>query len=145
MDLFFEAIMALTASLFTGGALYVSIVEHPARMQLDSDLSLIQFQKSYKRAAPWQGGLAVATVLLGVAAYAVNPKWTYLFGGSTVGLVIPWTLLIISPMNKRLLSSGTSLGESTIVGSLKTWGKLHLVRSFLGAVGLAIILHGLRN
>jgi hypothetical protein len=46
-----EPMPTLCAALFTGGALYISLVEHPARMA-DMAIALREFRHSYKRAAP---------------------------------------------------------------------------------------------
>jgi hypothetical protein len=53
-----EALQLLTlgsAGLFAGGALFVSLVEHPARLRLELASALAEFGHSYQRAAPWQG------------------------------------------------------------------------------------------
>ena len=49
------------AALFAGAALYISLVEHPARVGLADGPLLMQWQPSYKRALPIQSGLAVAS------------------------------------------------------------------------------------
>jgi hypothetical protein len=40
----------ILATLFAGAALYISLVEHPARMGLENAPLLAQWQPSYKRA-----------------------------------------------------------------------------------------------
>ena len=60
------ALLALiSATLFTGAALYISLVEHPARLGLDDAPLLAQWQPSYKAALPIQAGLAVIGGVLG--------------------------------------------------------------------------------
>ena len=49
----------IDASLFTGAALYVSTVEHPAHLKLDNKNLLTAFQATYSRAAKIQPFLAV--------------------------------------------------------------------------------------
>lgn len=49
----------LAATLFAGAALYISLVEQPARLLLDDAPMLGQWQPSYKRALPIQSGLAL--------------------------------------------------------------------------------------
>ena len=46
------------ATLFAGGALYVSLVEHPARLATGPPMAVAQFRASYPRGAKLQGGLA---------------------------------------------------------------------------------------
>jgi hypothetical protein len=52
MEPMLKVIATLCAALFTGGALYVSLVEHPVRMA-DMAIALREFRHSYRRAAPW--------------------------------------------------------------------------------------------
>jgi hypothetical protein len=59
--MFVFSIAALVcATLFAGAALYISLVEHPARLCLADGPLLAQWQPSYKRALPIQSGLAIA-------------------------------------------------------------------------------------
>lgn len=45
--------------LFAGAALYINLVEHPARMRCGVDLALREWALSYPRAAIMQASLAV--------------------------------------------------------------------------------------
>ena len=46
----FEFIATLCAALFAGAALYINLVEHPARMGLETRIAALQWAPSYKRA-----------------------------------------------------------------------------------------------
>ena len=63
-----ELLAVLGAALFAGGALYISIVEHPARMKAGVRAALTEFRPSYKRAAPWQATCAALSLVSGVFA-----------------------------------------------------------------------------
>jgi len=56
-------IALMLAAIFTGAAVYVSFVEQPARMLLEPEAALAQWQPSYKRGAVMQAGLAVVAAL----------------------------------------------------------------------------------
>lgn len=66
MNLVLEFIATLSAGLFTGGAIYISLVEHPARMSCGSTLAITEFAPSYKRAAIMQAFLAAISFLSAV-------------------------------------------------------------------------------
>ncbi|MDI1296666.1 MAG: DUF1772 domain-containing protein [bacterium] len=121
------------ATLFTGAALYISLVEHPARLGLADGPLLAQWQPSYKRALPMQSGLAVAGGAAGliVGYYLADWRW---FAGSILLLANwPFTLLIIMPVNKRLMAMPERQAGAGSRAMLVQWGKLHNVRSALGA------------
>lgn len=64
----------------------------------------------------------------------------WLIGGILLGLVIPFTLLVILPTNRRLLDPGLdreSLEASQLLGR---WGKLHAVRSVLSLSAFLLFL-----
>jgi hypothetical protein len=55
----FEFIATVSAAIFAGAALYINLVEHPARMQLDTRSAVMEWAPSYKRATRMQAPLAV--------------------------------------------------------------------------------------
>jgi hypothetical protein len=46
-----EFVAVVTCSLFTGAAVYLSLVEHPARMECGVELAATEFAPSYRRAS----------------------------------------------------------------------------------------------
>jgi len=57
-----EFVAVLSCSRFTGAAVYISLVEHPARMQCGVEIAATEFPPSYRRATVMQATCA-ATVL----------------------------------------------------------------------------------
>ena len=128
----------VAASLFTGAAAYISLVEHPARMGLNDAPLLAQWKPSYARALPIQSGLAVLSGVLGLVAWYFLRDWQWLVGSLVMLANWPFTLLRIMPTNNRLkaIQPGEAGPESRKL--LLAWGKLHDVRSILGAVATAL-------
>jgi hypothetical protein len=129
----------LGAALFAGGALYISVVEHPARMRAGVPVALAEFRQMYQRAAPWQASSAALCLLAGVLAALLTAEWAWAIGGGVVGAVIPFTVLVMMPVNKRLLGTAT-LSEAEAAVLLASWGRLHWIRSILGTAGLVVML-----
>jgi hypothetical protein len=76
-----ELISLLSAGLFAGAALYVSVVEHPARVAAGTPVALAQFPLSYARAAPLQGGSAIVSLIFGLVAVAAGGPWAWALAG----------------------------------------------------------------
>jgi hypothetical protein len=58
----------LATALFTGAAVYISLVEHPARLLCPTAHAVEQWRPSYKRAIVMQVLLVIAGSLLAIAA-----------------------------------------------------------------------------
>jgi len=121
------------ATLFAGAALYISLVEHPARLALADGPSLAQWQPSYKRALPIQSGLAIAGGVAGLVAGYLAADWRWFAGSALLLANWPFTLAIIFPVNKRLMAMREADAGAESRALLVQWGKLHNVRSALGA------------
>src|ERR1700730_17980147 len=89
----------LATALFTGAAVYITVVEHPARLRCSSEIA--QWRPSYKRATVMQASLAVVGTLLSIAAWLGGAGMTWLVAGILLGSVVPFTLIVIAPTNRR--------------------------------------------
>ena len=132
----------VSAVMFTAWALYVSLVEHPARLDSGAAAGRAQFRPSYRRAAPWQASFALITLLSGLATGALTGGWLWLLGAVALGTAIPFTLVVIKPINTTLLSTDV-LGDDDTRRLLQRWGRLHAVRTILGGAGLLAFLGAL--
>ena len=59
-------VAALCAGLFAGAAIYISAVEHPARLSCGTELAVREFAPSYHRATFMQASLAIAGCAAGL-------------------------------------------------------------------------------
>ena len=135
-----EFIAILSCSVFTGAALYISIVEHPARMECGVELAVAEFRPSYRRASVMQATLAAAGLVSSIAAWLMGDVFWWAVAGVLLGSVIPFTLVVIFPTNKQLLSpmlDGRSAQARQLLGR---WGASHAVRSVLSVLALLLFL-----
>jgi anthrone oxygenase-like protein len=139
MIIVLETLAVASAGLFTAWALYVSLVEHPARMATGPAAARTEFRPSYRRAAPWQASFAILAFGSALAASLATSAWAWAIGGVMIGAAVPFTLLVIMPTNRRLLASAP-LDDREAGALLQRWGRLHWIRSGLGAVGLVVLL-----
>ncbi|HWX50131.1 MAG TPA: DUF1772 domain-containing protein [Roseomonas sp.] len=130
------------ATLFAGAALYISLVEHPARMGLEDAPLLAQWQPSYKRALPIQAGLAMLGGAAGLLSWYQLREWQWMAGSLLLLANWPFTMLIIMPTNKRLMAMTPQEAGAGSRGLLRRWGSLHGVRSVLGSAASLLFAWG---
>lgn len=141
------AVLASTvaAGLFAGAAAYITVVEHPARMECGQALAVREFGPSYRRAAVMQGGLAVVGFVAGVVAWLQGSGGGWLVGGLLLGALVPFTLVVIMPTNRRLLDPGLDGSSDEARELLARWGRFHAVRTLVGvAVFVGFVVLSLR-
>lgn len=120
----------ILAAWFAGAAFYINYAEHPARMLLPVAQARDQWEPAYKRGYAMQATLAV---LSGIAGLIVWWRWgiAWQLAGSVLMLANwPWTLLVIKPVNRKLIAN--SADDEAVRGLLSRWSKLHAVRTAMG-------------
>jgi len=135
-----EILATLAAAVFFGAAVYVNLVEQPARLSLGGQLAVTEWRPSYKRGTRLQAPLALIGSVSALVAWAADHDRGWMIGGLLFILVIPFTLIAIFPTNRRLESQDLDLCSEEAVRLLRRWGRLHAVRSVLGGAALLIFL-----
>jgi hypothetical protein len=88
-----EFVAALACGLFTGAAVYVSLVEHPARMECGGEIATAEFAPSYHRGTILQVTLAAVCLLSSIAAWLGGATFWWVVAGVLQVSVIPFTLI----------------------------------------------------
>lgn len=138
--MFLAILCTLSAGLFTGAAIYVSLVEQPARMECGTGLAVTEFAPSYRRGSVMQATFGAIGFLSAAAAWLKGSSFWWLVGGFVLLAVIPFTLVVIFPTNKQLLDSSLDKNSDLASKLLIRWGRLHAVRSILGLVSFLIFI-----
>jgi hypothetical protein len=136
-----EFIAVLSCSLFTGASVYINLVEHPARMQCGVEIATTEFAPSYRRATVMQATLAAVGLISSIASWLAGATLWWLVAGVVLGSVIPFTLFVILPTNKVLLSPTLDKRSVEAERLLARWGTLHTVRSILSGLALLLFLY----
>jgi hypothetical protein len=135
-----ELLALLFTTAFAAIAVYIAVVEHPARLAGETGAALAQWRPSYKRAAILQVALAGGGVGSAIAAYGARRSMWVLIGGLVLALVVPFTLVVIMSTNKQLQDprrDGNTPGTRHL---LERWGRLHSVRTGISLVALTILV-----
>ncbi len=125
---------------FAGAAIYITLVEHPARMLLDTRHAALQWAPSYQRATLMQAPLAVVACIAGLAVAMLGGGMVWYMAAVLIGSVVPVTLIGIAPTNRQLLAPGRDLDSDATRALLVRWGKLHAIRSVLSLVAVVLML-----
>jgi hypothetical protein len=140
----FELLATFCAALFAGAAIYINLVEHPARMSLGPGVALAEWAPSYHNATRMQAPLAMIGALTGVVAWMRGGGAGWLIGAILLGAVIPITLVVIMPTNRELLDPSTAQNPDRVSVLLSRWNRLHALRSVLSTIALVTFLVLLR-
>jgi hypothetical protein len=93
-----------TAAVFAGAALYINVVEQPARLGLDHRSLLIEWKPAYKRGTAMQAPLAIAGFVLGMASWWQSGHIAWALGALLMLANWPVTFFGIMPTNNRLMA-----------------------------------------
>ena len=137
-----QFIATLAGAIFAGAALYVNLVEQPARMSCGIEAAIAQWAPSYERARWMQASLAVVGFVCGLAAWLTGSGISWLVGAVLLGLVVPFTLVVIMPTNDRLHSPTLDRRSDEARELLERWNRLHGVRTALSLAALIVFLAG---
>src|SRR5262249_54733596 len=130
---------SVAAGLFAGAAVYVSFVEHPARVSCGAALAVREFGPSYRRGTVMQAGLSVLGCATALVAFLDTKDLWLLVASLLLISPVPYTLLVILPTNQQLLDSRLEADSDRAADLLKRWGRLHAVRTVLGLLAFVII------
>jgi membrane protein YdbS with pleckstrin-like domain len=133
-------VAVLACTIFAGAAIYINVVEHPARLSCGTEIAAKQWAPSYKRATAMQASLAIVAGLSGLLRWLQSGDNLWLSGALAILAVVPVTLLVIFPTNKRLLEAGRDLASNETRALLVTWGRLHAIRSVLSLIGSTLFI-----
>ena len=122
----------VTAAVFAGAALYISLVEQPARLGLDHRPLLAGWKPAYKRGTAMQAPLAVVGFVLGLAAWWRTGHLGWALGALLMIANWPFTFFAIMPTNHRLMATEPAAAGPESRTLVERWGSLHAVRTGLG-------------
>jgi hypothetical protein len=133
-----QFLATLSTALFCGAAIYINVAEQPSRGSLDTKSAAAQWATSYKRATWMQAPLAILGFVAGAGVWLLEGDLLWLIAGLLIGAVVPFTLIVIMPINQRLLGSGLNPTQTSQL--LERWGKLHSIRTVLSAIATVLML-----
>lgn len=130
----------VAAAAFAGAAFYVGFAEQPARLNLEDEALLAEWKPSYARGLTMQASLAVIAGALGLIAAVQLSDWRWIIGALLMLANWPYTLVIMMPVNKRLMAWPAGSANAEARALVQQWGGLHAVRTALAVAAVGIYL-----
>jgi hypothetical protein len=131
------------ASAFFGAALYINIVEQPARGALDSRSSIREWTPSYRRGFVMLAALAVISAILAYADYARSGDVRWTIGGTLIFARWLYAYFVMAPVNIWLYSLSPRASASMIRELMREWGLLEWGQTAIGLAASCIFAWGL--
>lgn len=133
----------LCLGIFSGAALYINVCEHPARMQLNNNEAVLQWQPSYVRAFAMQASLMVIVAITGFLLYfKYASDFIFAFSASVAVIIWLYTLFVMLPTNNTIMRMKTSeeRSEERARTLLNSWNVMHLARTLAGIATFVTVL-----
>jgi hypothetical protein len=126
----------IVAAVFSGAAIFVNLVEQPARFSHDDRALHAEWKPSYERGAAMQAPLALAGFALGLVAWWQTRDFLFLAGGIAMLANWPWTILVIYQVNAVLMAAEPEQAGAQTRALIAKWARLHAVRTALGFIAV---------
>lgn len=135
-----EVLATFCCGGFFGAAVYISLVQHPAALETGGEWAARFFAPMYARASIMQASLAITGAIAAFAAYFSGAGRVWLWAAVMILSVIPFTLLVIEPVNQQIKAIEPSADRA--VDLLIQWGRLHWVRTAASGISFFLCLVG---
>ena len=124
------------AAAFFGAALYVNLVEQPARLALDDEALLGEWGPSDSRGVSLLAAIALVAAIAGFIAYFESQDVRWAFGAVIIIGSWLYAYFIMAPLDNQIrsLRGGEVAAARALV---RQWG---IVESGLTAIGAAAVL-----
>jgi hypothetical protein len=139
----FPGLLALVFSAaFSGAALYLNLVEQPARLALDDRALLSEWRPSDRRGFAMLATLALIAAILALAAYFQTQDLRWLIGALVQIASWPYTYFAIVPVTNRILTlPGADVASAREL--VRSWGLLEIGQTAIGVAACAVFLWAL--
>jgi hypothetical protein len=110
------------ASAFVGAALYINVVEQPARLGLDPRAMLDEWTRSNRRGLVMLSTVAIVSALPANAEFGRTGDVRLLLGGTIIAATWPYAYFVIAPVNVWLYAAPADVAPSIVHDIMREWG-----------------------
>ena len=120
------------AASFLGAAIYVCVVEQPARLKLSGAAMIREWRLSNRRGALILSVLAVVSAILAFIQFKSNGDVRYLIGGVTILASWPYAYFVMMPVNIWLWVLPPGRAVTPVRELMRDWGLLEWGHALIG-------------
>jgi hypothetical protein len=120
------------ACAFFGAALYINVVEQPARLALDERSMLREWRPSNRRSFVLLSAFAIISAILAHVEYAGTGDVRWIIGGTVILASWPYAYFVIVPVNIWLCSASPDAATSDVRELMRDWGLLEWGQTAIG-------------
>jgi Domain of unknown function (DUF1772) len=120
------------ACAFFGAALYINVVEQPARLALDAKSMVREWAPSNRRGFVLLSSLAVVSAILAYVGFSRSGDFRWIIGGTVILASWPYAYFVIVPVNIWLCAIPADAAPSAARDLMRDWGLLEWGQTAIG-------------
>jgi hypothetical protein len=120
------------AASFLGAAIYVCLVEQPARLKLGGAAMIREWRLSNRRGTLILSVFAVVSAILAFVQFKSNGDVRYIIGGVTILASWPYAYFVMMPVNIWLWVLPPGKAVSPVRELMRDWGLLEWGHALIG-------------
>jgi hypothetical protein len=124
---------------FVGAALYINLVEQPARLALGPRSMVREWAPSNRRGFVMLASVAVISAISAYVDFARTGDVRWIIGGTVILASWPYTYFVVVPVNIWLCAIPAAMARSAVRELMRDWGLLEWGQTAIG-FGAACIL-----
>jgi hypothetical protein len=127
------------ASAFLGAALYINLVEQPARLQLDVRSMIQEWTRSNRRGFVLLSTFAITSAILGYVQFTQSGDVRWLIGEAIILATLPYVYFVVVPVNVELWALPPDAPGAPVRNLLREWGLLEWGQTAIGLLSWGIL------
>ena len=120
------------ASAFVGAALYINLVEQPARFALGPRSMVREWAPSNRRGFVMLASLAVISAISAYVDFTRTGDVRWLIGGTVILASWPYSYFVVVPVNIWLCAIPAATARSAVRELMRDWGLLEWGQTAIG-------------
>ena len=120
------------AASFLGAAVYIGVVEQPARLALSGRAMIQEWKLSNRRATLMLSVFAVISAILAYVQFRADGDVRWIIGGITILASWPYAYFVMMPVNVWLFAISPGRAVSPVPELMRDWGLLEWGHALIG-------------